>query len=306
MNKIVLFITILVNLLDFQKIHSVDRDTRPDVPFSGKSERPMVRDVEKWIQRDTTFFTTFRNLRFSGYLFENTLYFKGKKNGKEAVYRSLNKQVYRDSCRYMQIVKEYENRNFYSGKGKHEFQTAKLYDSLFYTHSIVCYEPRNIPMIPPGKKSRLAHLTDQLKILIFNPGSPTDVPYFGPKTHIFGDEYRRYYDFSLNSCTYKGQKGCLVFEAIPKKGLDLKAENKLAVKRLKTVFDPANRQVLQRTYHVSMKSWLFDCDIRMQVETQKIGKKYYPESIRYSGFWEVAGMNREEGHFTIRFFDLES
>lgn len=312
MNRyLLLFITILGSSIlgGFNLVQIPDKSTsstRIDLAGNGSINEniPDISWFEIQLKNDTTLFAAFRNLRFAAYAFSNELVFSAKKGSMPGVYKSINSQSYIDSCRGMKVEHELINRNFYKEGNKHIYQTAKMYDSLFYTNQAVCGEQRNKPMIPdyPGK-SRKDHYTDQLKVLVFRPGIETDLPFIGSKTAVFSQDLRQSYDFLREEIIFQGIPA-FRFIARPKKQLSIKSKKKLAIQHLVTVLDKKNQQVLFRDYHIKMNNWIFDCDIKMQVEIQKINKTYYPKYIKYEGYWDIIGIEEERGMFEISFYDF--
>ena len=86
---------------------------------------------------------------------------------------------------------------------------AKMFDRIFFTHGKICE-----PLVPPpisGGKGIQKHI-NELKKLMFQPGSPVDVPIIGNRTAIFEPQMRPYYDYALRSRPYKTGQDCYVFE----------------------------------------------------------------------------------------------
>jgi hypothetical protein len=282
--------------------HGLD-DVPSSFPNAGSGTMNLAR-MESVLQADTTLFRAFRNLRFAGYRFTNELVFTGSDGEKPGIYHSVNRQYYRDSCRSMEIEKEWINDNFYSGNHKHRFWTARLYDSLFYTSTLTCGEPWFMPMIPDDPdKSLMDRYTDQLKIVVFRPGMETDLPFIGSKTAIFSDELRDYYRFEVGSGEHLGRTVHL-FRATPRPQLTKKQMDQLAIQYLETGLDRDNLQVLYRKYHVKMSNWLFECDIRTTIDVQLRNGRYFPTRISYDGYWDIIGLDGERGRFEIVFSEF--
>lgn len=303
-----LFITIISSIFALLPIQAdpMKEQVFLQVDSSAKmgEENLDLDDFEEILTTDTSLFKAFQNLRFADYSFSNVLIFHKEDHKEPGVYNSINHQSYIDSCRSMDVVEEVLNRNFYKSKGNHRFQTAKLYDSLFYTHAVVCREEPNKPMIQQLKnKSRIDHYTDQLKVLVFRPGTQTDLPFIGAKTAIFSEDLKDYYTFELKSIFYKGRPA-YAFKASPKSYLTAKQKNKLAIQNLVTYLDKDSQQVLFRQYHVKMSNWIFDCDIKMQIDVQQIEDRFYPQRIQYDGHWDIIGVEEEKGKFEVSFFDF--
>lgn len=304
---LLLFITILLSINDYlftPESHMTNTGMKKKSVFVETGGMSLSK-MEMILQKDTSLFQAFRNLRFAQYQFSNELVFSKSKKEEPGVYHSINQQYYQDSCRYMQVENELMNRNFYTHRDKHRFWTARLYDSLFYTSTIICGEPRYLPMIVENNhKSRVDHYTDELKVLIFRPGMETDLPFIGNKTAIFTKEYRKYYDFEIRNSQYNGRP-VYVFKAVPKAYLTQKQLDNLAIRHLETYLDQEHHQVLFRKYHVKMSNWLFDCDIHMQIDMHEHKGFYFPSKISYDGFWDIIGLEGERGRFNISFYNFK-
>jgi hypothetical protein len=307
--QLLLFITIISSFLSLLEVDQPAtceaRGDRHEISGVCASDLMSLERFEEVLTKDTSLFKAFQNLRFADYTFTNTLIFHKDDHQAPGVYNSINHQRYRDSCRSMSVEQELRNQNFFLRGGKHRFKTAKLYDSLFYTHHVVCHEEQDKPMIPyQENKSRLDHYTDQLKVLVFRPGTRTDLPFLGPKTAIFTDDLRPYYEFHLKEEVFKNRP-VYVFKARPKSHLTTRQKNKLAIQNLETYLDRETHQVLFRKYHVKMNNWIFDCDVKMQIDIQEHMGKYYPKKIQYDGHWDVIGIEEEKGKFEISFYDFK-
>ena len=257
-------------------------------------------DVESFIQKvqeDKTFYQAFRNLRFVDYSAQNTLTFFDKKQREKAYYQSQTKQIAHGECRSMEVLHEQVRGDFYKGrKQKYRYYTAKMYDRVFFTHGQVC-EAKEKEMLDEKPKG-IDKYVNELKKLIFSPGSKVDVPLIGKKTAIFSEKMMPYYDYAIVSKVYKNGQACYVFSASVKPEFLKRKKKKTVIKYLETYFDQQSFQVVARSYQLAYKSALFEFDVRMEVQLTLKNGKYLPEIVSYEGVWDVPLKQKERCQFT--------
>lgn len=262
-----------------------------------------VNGFIKRVETDTTFYKAFKNLRIVSYTSDNDVRIIDKKEGVKASLLSTTRQTEREGCRTMQVLKEKTTGDFYTRGGKYNYYTARLYASLFFTRGKVCGETN---LVKGGHdavtdESSMEKHKDQLKTLIFNPGQPIPgVPIVGKKVAIFDNDVAPMYNFSISSANY-GNIPCYVFTA------KVKPYNRddVVINELVTYFNKDNYEIVARNYSLSYKTWLFDFDVRMQVEMTHFEKFLIPSVIHYTGNWSVPFRKRERAVFTAKFYDFE-
>jgi hypothetical protein len=141
----------------------------------------------------------------------------------------------------------------------------------------------------------------QLKQLIFNPGKPVKgVPIVGPKVAIFDRDVMRFYDFAITAQEYLGVS-CYVFAATAKKNLSRINRADVVINELITYFNKDNFEIVGRKYSLSYKTWIFDFDVRMNVQMTKKDDLLFPALVTYDGTWNVPFKKRETAAFVARF-----
>ncbi len=262
-----------------------------------------VDDFVSMVRNDESFYLAFRNLRFLSYLSENDIEMFAKNGEAKAHYQSKTQQLAEGLCREMNVLDTEVEGKFYKRKGDYKYYTAKLYDRLFFTPKRHCETSRAV-----GKENAAKGMSkhvQELKKLIFKPGSKADIPIIGNRTAIFDPEMAPYYDFKISSRQYRAGQDCYVFTAVVKEAFQEKKKDKTVIKFLETYFDKSTFQVIARNYQLAYSGALFDFDVKMEIELIQLNGEYAPEYIRYDGFWDVPGKKPEISKFSTRFYEFK-
>jgi len=262
-----------------------------------------VDDFVAMVKNDESFYQAFRNLRFLSYLSKNDIEMFDKKGLSKTHYKSSSQQLAEGLCREMIFSDTEVVGKFYKRKGYYKYYTAKLYDRLFFTHQRHCEKSKAIEK-DKASKGMSKHV-QELKKLIFKPGSKADIPIIGNRTAIFDPAMTPYYDFKISSKQYHSGQDCYVFTAVVKEAFQEKKKDKTVIKFLETYFDKSTFQVIARNYQLAYSGALFDFDVKMKIELVQLNGAYAPEYIFYDGFWDVPGKKPEISKFSIRFYDFK-
>lgn len=258
-----------------------------------------VADFVELVRKDKSFYQAFTNLRHHSYEFSNHIEVLDKKHQITASYDSQARQNSDGDCRSMEEWDREVKGKFFKNakKRKHKYYTAKLYDRLFFTKDTVCESVRVYE--GDGDQRQEGHI-DKLKQLVFSPGEKISVPIIGKKMEIFEPKMAKYYDYEINSVTYKTDQPAYVFSAKVKPEYQNHKEDKTVIKSLQTYFDKTDFQVLARDYRLQYSGALFDFDVTMRIELQKVNGKYVPAFLSYDGDWKVAVKRRERVRFSMK------
>jgi len=258
-----------------------------------------VNSFIKRVEEDTTFYRAFKNLRLLGFTADNDIRVFGKKGEVKASLKSETRQIMNGRCRSMQVLQEKTTGDFYTSKGEYNYYTAELYANLFFTKGTVCVDEHGDS--PERSGGSLEKHKAQLKQLIFNPGKPVKgVPIVGHKVAVFDRDVMRFYDFAITSEDYLGIP-CYVFAATAKKDLGRIDQGEIVINELTTYFNKENFEIVGRRYSLSYKTWLFDFNVRMNVEMTKKNDLLIPALVTYDGTWDVPFRKRETARFVARF-----
>ena len=262
-----------------------------------------VEDFIQLVKDDESLHNAFHNLRRISCHFESEMQFHNKKDQVKAEMTGTYDQQYDGNCRRLINQDELGEGNYFKGKKKKlRYYTAKLYDRVFITHGEVC-DPSETSTESAEAGDAIDGHMEELKKLIFSPGSKADVPFIGSKTELFSEDMWQYYDFSIKSDTFDGVP-VYVFDASVKAEYADK-ESKTVFKTLTTYFSKSDFQVLSRTYRLAYSTLIYMFDVTMHVDLVRINGAYYPSYVKYDGTWNIPTKKRESGFFTVRFDNFQ-
>lgn len=260
-----------------------------------------VNEFINIIKTDTTFYKAFKTMDLVTYNAENNITIFDKKG--KTVKASLNsetKQIYRNGCRTMNVLDEKTTGDFYKRNGDYNYFTAALYANVFFTKGKICGEDNIVKgsLEKEGRgKGRLEKSKIQLKQLIFNPGSRVDgVPFIGNKVAIFEPEIAKMYDFKIDAVEKNGIS-CYLFEATPKP----EYQKEVVINVFKTWLRVSDYSIVSRTYSLSYNTGVYDFNVAMHVDLQKVSNHLLPSLISYNGNWHIFTKGRERAKFTAKF-----
>ena len=306
-------ISIITQALAQQDTASTSRDTTiiyqnkvftlTDVVLDNHFNVPAFID---YVKNDTTFFKAFKNLRVISFSAYNDISFTDKKGKIKASLHSHTKQHYTAGCRTMETLEQTVTGDFFDKEGHYNYTTADLYASLFFTRGKVCGETNIVKgreFSAKGKSGMQKH-KEQLKQLFFNPGTPiAGLPFIGNKVALFDDKVAELYDFFIDRKEYKGQN-CYVFTIKPKADLSAGQRSDIVIDEMTTWFNANTLDIMARNYSLSYDAGIYDFDVAMQVELEKVGDLLVPKVLRYDGKWDVIFKKEERSKFTATLFDF--
>jgi hypothetical protein len=263
-------------------------------------------DYKKLLQRvkdDSSFYKAFRNLRVLGFSAYNDMRFYDKKHAAlQAAYYSKTRQHRRNGCRRTEVLEKQVTGNLYEDDGSYRYKTAEMYASLFFANGTVCGEDNIVAnrQISTKGKSGTVKNREQLKTLFFNPGKKIPgIPFIGDKLDLYDEQAAKLYTYRLDSGTCKGHQA-YTFTIVPREG----REDDVVVTEMVTVFDAANLDVLKRTYSLRYDAGVYDFDVHMDVELDRVNGLLVPRLLRYNGNWHVLFKKREVAELTATLFDF--
>jgi len=262
-----------------------------------------VEDFIRLVREDESLYLAFRNLRTATCRFKTEMAFTDKRDETRATYQSMHLQLFDGLCRTMQPVSVQWSGDFYKGKRrKLRYYTFALYDRLFLTHGKVCVFTSGPGSVMSQEGAMDRHI-DELRNLIFRPGTKSNIPLIGKKTEIFSEEMIDKYDFRITSGDYHGIP-CYTFTAEVKADY-MNTENKTVFKRLATIFSRSDFQVIARDYTLSQNTAVYLFDVSMHIELLRSGDKYFPALVEYNGTWNIPTKKKESGTFSVAFTEFE-
>ncbi len=260
----------------------------------------------EYVKNDTTFYKAFRNLHLLSFTSRNHIQMLDKKGNTQASLDSKTKQTYANGCRTMQVLEETTTGDFYDRGRGYNYMTAELYASLFFTQGSICGETN----IVAGKgfstkgKSGMAKHREQLKQLFFNPGHRIPgLPFIANKVALFDEDVAKLYDFKIDRKDYMGTL-CYVFTIKPREDLTGSEKGDIVIDEMTTWFNAKTYEIMGRNYSLSYKAGVYDFDVDMEVQLEKIGELWVPKILRYKGEWDVIFKKKERALFTATLSDF--
>ncbi len=267
-------------------------------------------NIPRFLQRiknDSSYYKAFKNLHILGYTALNFIQMRDKKGKVKASLDSKTKQNVANGCRTMDIFEEKTTGNFYNKGRELNYYTAELYAAFFFTKGKVCGENNIVIGSEHNVKNKkgLQKNKEQLKLLFFNPGKKIPgIPFVGDKLDVFDADVAQYYDFSIDTSELNGQPS-YVFAIKRKEGLSSTERGKIVFDNITTWFNQKTMEIVGRNYDLSYEAGVYDFDVHMEVQMQKVGDLLVPHVLRYSGNWFLLSKKRERGVFTATLFDFK-
>ncbi|MBA4198236.1 MAG: hypothetical protein C0459_11850 [Chitinophaga sp.] len=265
------------------------------------------KKVLQQIKEDSSFYKAFRNLRILNYTSYNDIKMLNKDGSIKASLFSKTEQQRKNNCRTMQVLEEKTTGDFYDSKHNYNYLTAELYAALFFTKESVCGETNIVKgkSISTNNTGGISKHKEQLKMLFFNPGKKIPgIPFIGDKLDLYDEHAKKVYDYRLDIEEYNGIL-CYVFSITPKEDLSNSKKDDVIVDAMITKFDMQTMEVLYRNYSLSYKAGVYDFDVSMEVEMQRVGDLIVPRILRYKGNWDVIFKKRERAIFTATLFNYK-
>ncbi len=264
-----------------------------------------VNDFINLVKDDTSFYLAFKNLRRSAYFSDNQIRIYSKKNSFKASYKSTIQQSVKKDCRWMEVVSEDVEGSFNKKKGANKYYTAELFFYLFYTEDTICMTKTVATDPKPNDVSKIEKHKQQLKALIFNPGSKIEgIPLIKKKLAIFEPAMAKYYNYSITSENYRDSIPCYVFSVVKKDNLGGSKDSRIVINELHTYFSKKTFEIVKRDYNLSYFSILFDFNVTMHMKLTKIKETLIVDQISYKGFWDIPLRKPERATFNIQFYNF--
>jgi len=258
------------------------------------------------VKNDTTFYKAFKNLKVLSYTSLNDIRMMDKKGVAIATLQSKTRQTVKDSCRSMVTLDEQAGGDMYDENHHFNYYTAELYAGLFFTNGSVCGENNIVKgaELSLNGKSGMAKHKEQLKMLFFNPGKKIPgIPFIGNKIALFDDDVARLYDFIIDMADYEGQL-CYIFTIRARADLSRGERNDVVINEMVTWFNSKTMEIVARNYDLSYDAGVYDFNVRMEVQMDKVDEYLVPKVLRYNGEWHALFKKRERGVFTATLFDV--
>jgi hypothetical protein len=258
-----------------------------------------INDLIEIMQFDSTLYIAFNNLHFTEYTYENDLqaFHKGER---DAAKQEVIRQNWNGTCRSQLVEALESDGSFENRRGNDKYYTVELFDRTFYTDGEVCHEKRKgnwKEMIYGDKKE--GHLA-AIKRVVFNPGSPVDLPIIGKKFDLFDPSMMKYYQYAIDGKKIDGED-CYEF-TIEVKPEYADSRKDVIVRKLRTAFRTSDFQVMRRDYVLYYQGAMVKVDIKMNIALAEKDSRFYPASFQYDGQWKVPTKKLEDIEMRTDFF----
>ena len=258
------------------------------------------------VQKDTTFYKAFKNLRILGFTSLNDIRMADKKGVIKATLESKTRQQVSKGCRKMDVLSEKITGDICDNSRNWNYYTAAMYANLFFTNGTICGENNIVrgDIIGANGKSGMEKHKEQLKQLMFNPGRKIPgIPFISNKVAIFDEEQASLYDFVIDMGDHLGQN-CYIFIIRSREELSRSEKDQVVINNMTTWFNSQTMEIVARDYDLSYDAGVYDFDVHMEVQMDKFGELLVPTLIRYTGNWHAIFKKREKGFFTATLFDF--
>lgn len=266
-----------------------------------------IASFVEYVKNDTTFYKAFRNLRIIGFSAFNDINIFDKKGRLAASLHNLTTQQVSNGCRTATVHNERVTGDFYNTKGQHNYTTAEMYASLFFTKGRVCGENNivgNRIFSAKGKSGMDKH-REQLKQLFFNPGTRiAGLPLIGNKVALFDEDVSQLYHYSIDQREFRGSL-CYIFTITPRADLSSSQRSNIVIDNMTTWFNAKTLEIIQRDYSLSYNAGIFNFDVDMHVQLEKVGDLLVPKLLRYNGYWKLLFKKPEWSQFTATLFNFK-
>ncbi len=263
-----------------------------------------VDDFINQVQKDTTFYQAFLNLKYFPHRCESWMEVHDK--DEEVAARLERESIqYRDeeNRRWVEIKEEKSKGKIKKKNGEWKYLTAEIYDDVFFPTQKEKvsrdYKTRNQSL---EHSSKMEKHKAQLKKMLFNPGQEIEnVPFIGDRMAIFSEEMVEYYEFRIFNFDWKDSIPCIGFSISTKEG----EEDNTVIKSMTSYFDESTYAVMGRDYYLEYRTLLFDFDIHMNVENIVTDGEILPVLIQYDGWWDIPFKKPENIAFELKNSDYQ-
>src|SRR5207253_10904096 len=98
---------------------------------------------------------------------------------------------------------------------------------------------------------------------------------------------------------------CYVFTIKPRADLSPAEKDLVVIDEMTTWFNAKTYEIIGRNYNLSYNAGVYDFDVQMEVQLEKVGELWVPKVLRYKGTWDVMFKKKERAVFTATLFDFK-
>lgn len=260
-----------------------------------------VNDFIRQVKEDTSYVKAFKNLRYYPHQSEGKITVFSRSAKEKGMMERSASHFLKKGLHWVHIDSETTNGKIKNKKGEYRYYTAELFDAAFYPPDTF-YANNAVGSYGQAREhdSKKQKHKNDIKMMMFNPGAAiSDIPIVGEKMAIFDDHMVPYYDYKIWQFDYRDSIPCYAFTCKAKPEF---RSDKTVIKDLTSYFNMETMEVMKREYHVMYKSALFEFDVHINVDLEKVGTALVPVKINYAGFWDVPLQKAEYVNFVLHTF----
>tara|TARA_B100001057_G_scaffold498564_1_gene606029 strand:- start:78429 stop:79313 length:885 start_codon:yes stop_codon:yes gene_type:complete len=285
--------------------NSYSQDSLPYIVFLNEVDITVndsslkVDDFIEIIKNDTTFYKSFKYLRYYSHNFSSNLSIYNKKDNLLAFSKKDGNYISNGKNAYINYDTKIDSGKIFKRKGKYRYYTQSAFDKVFFPADTISVNLKISRSKEGSKNYRDA------KTVGFSVGSSETEQKKGglsKRLEIFDISMQKYYDYFLSETNYNGIQ-CYNFTVSVKDSLKNKELKKALIRKIVSYFDKKNMNVLYRTYHFEYKSVILKLNMLIEVKSDYFKDKHLPTKISYDGYWNVPFYKPEKIKFILNFFD---
>ena len=287
--------------------NSYSQDSLPYIVFLNEVDITVndtslkVDDFIEIIKNDTTFYKSFKYLRYYSHNFSSNLSIYNKKDNLLAFSKKEGNYISNGKNAYINYDTKIDSGKIFKRSGKYRYYTHSAFDQVFFPMDTISVNLKISKSKKGSKNYRDA------KTIGFSVGSSETEQKKGglsKRLEIFDISMQKYYDYFLSETNYNGIE-CYNFTVSVKDSLKNKELKKALIRKIVSYFDKKNMNVLYRTYHFEYKSVILKLNMLIEVKSNYFKDKHLPTKISYNGYWNVPFYKPEKIKFILNFFDYD-
>lgn len=256
---------------------------------------PNYKKLIQVLTDDTSFYKAFKNLRLVNFTSNNNMQFYNSEGMAEASIINTVQQTRKNNCRNNTFITEQITGKPYNTKKEPNYITLQMFESLFFSRKEICNETNTVGNFSLNVKNKtgIEKHKDQLKMLFFNTGQDIPgIPFMAKKIALFKERSAKYYDFNLEVVNKNGVT-CYLFSVVAKQNLSPSEKDDIVINDMQTWLNYTDYTIVSRNYNLSYNAAVYDFDVTMKIDMEKINNLLYPTKLFYEGNFKVAFKDRE-------------
>ncbi|MEC9209516.1 MAG: hypothetical protein VX762_03725 [Bacteroidota bacterium] len=269
-----------------------------DVVISEANNGFSVEDFVGYVKRDTTFYMSFKHLRYYSHKYESELNIFGKKGKTIGTLKKSGTHYSNGKKAWIVNDSIFAAGKIFKRNGNYKYYTPEAFDEVFFPQDTIDVSLK----ISDDKNNGDSQNMRDAKTVGFSIGTD-DVEQskggLSKKLAIFDVDMQQYYDYIIGETIYKNRH-CYTFTIKVKKDLSAKDERKTVIRNIVSYFDKKNFNIIYREYKFVYRNLFIDLDMHITVNMDYVNGKNIPTYIHYKGFWNVIFFKPERAEFKLK------